>query len=267
MVAFVLLPGPPSEMQPMFSESVKPYLTSQSSTVLRHLFVRMIGIGESAAETRLLDLIESQLNPTLAPYASEGEVMFRITQSCRAADDPDLTGPLLDEFKIRLGEYIYEVGLRSMPEVVKDLLAERHRTVSFAESCTGGLVSAAITDFPGSSDVFRGSAVAYDNDIKKSLLKVSADILNTEGAVSEACAIAMATGCRNVFSTEYSVSVTGIAGPDGGSPEKPVGLVWLAAVGPEGIKTRRLQLNGNRARIRKVSTLNALDLLRRLMLS
>lgn len=262
-VVFVLLPGPPSEMHLMYTESVRPYLERKISTIMRHVFVRMIGIGESAAETRLLDLIETQKNPTLAPYASEGEVMFRITQSCNNVEDADLTGPLLEEVRSRLGEYIYEVGPRSMPEVVKDLLQARGLTVSFAESCTGGMVSAALTDFAGASDVFNGSVVAYDNAVKNRILEVPAEIIEQDGAVSEKCAIAMATGCRNIMKTDFAIAVTGIAGPDGGSPDKPVGLIWLAAAGPDGIKTRRLQIMGNRARVRKVATLNALDLLRR----
>jgi len=266
-IRLILLPGPPSEMQLMFRESVVPYLEKQSTSRLRHLFVRMIGIGESAAETRLMDLIDTQDNPTLAPYASEGEVVFRITQSVSRPDEPDLTGEMLAEVNRRLGEYIYEVGPRTMPEVVKDMLAERKMTISFAESCTGGLVSAAVTDFAGASTVFRGSIIAYDNDIKQNLLHVPQEILEREGAVSESCAIAMAMGCRDIMGTDMAVSITGIAGPDGGSQNKPVGLVWLAAVGPKGSQTRCLHLAGNRARIRKVSTLNALDLARRFLLT
>lgn len=266
-MVIIMLPGPPSEMQLMFNESVKPYLIQQSETRLRHLFVRMIGIGESSAETRLLDLIETQQNPTLAPYASEGEVMFRITQFCHTDAEPDLTADLLAEVKNRLGEFIYEVGSRTMPEVVKDLLTEKQMTISCAESCTGGLVAAAITELPGSSKVFHGGVIAYDNKVKSSLLGVSTEILHKDGAVSEKCAIAMATGCRDVLKSDYAIAVTGIAGPGGGSEDKPVGLVWLAVIGPNGIATRKLMLGGNRTRIRKVATLNALDLVRRQLLS
>ena len=262
----ILLPGPPSEMQLMFQESVTPYLQQLTQTQLRHLFVRMIGIGESAAETKMIDLINSQQNPTLAPYAMEGEVMFRITQSFNNPDETDLTGPLLAEVRSRLGEFIYEVGPRTMPEVVKDLLLEQHKTISFAESCTAGLVAAALTDYAGASSVFRGGIVAYDNQVKEELLHVPSHILLEHGAVSEACASAMATGCRNVMKSDLAVAVTGIAGPSGGNDEKPVGLVWLAVAGPAGVQTRRLQLIGKRARIRKVAALNALDLARRYLL-
>lgn len=259
----VLLPGPPSEMQLMYRESVAPYLLERTATRLRHLFVRMIGIGESAAETRLLDLINGQQNPTLAPYASEGEVMFRITQSVAGEDDPDLTAGMLAKVRERVGDVIYEVGSRTMPEVLSDLLRERRQTISFAESCTGGLVSAQITDFPGASDVFRGSVIAYDNQAKIDVLHVDPAILAAEGAVSEACAVAMATGCRRLMATDWAVAITGIAGPGGGSPAKPVGLVFLAVVGPDTVQCRRLQLGSNRARNRKVAALNACDLARR----
>lgn len=262
-IALVLLPGPPSEMQPMFTDSVKPYLSQWSATRLRHRFIRLIGIGESSAEERLIDLINNQTNPTVAPYASEGEVMFRITQSVSDSNDPDQTQDLVDEIDSRLGDYIYEVGSRTLPEVVKDLLSEQNLNVSIAESCTGGLISAAITDFPGASDVLVGSIVAYENSVKTGLLHVPETLIEEHGAVSEACVRAMASGCRNVMNTDYALAVTGLAGPEGGSEEKPIGLVWLAVAGPNGIVARRLQLNGNRSRIRRVAVLQALDLLRR----
>ncbi len=263
----ILLPGPPSEMHLMFSESAAPYLERKTSTRFRHHFIRMIGIGESAAETELKDLIDRQENPTLAPYASEGEVMFRVTQLIHDDDEPDNTLPLLAEIDRRIGRYIYEIGERTMPQVVMDLLAESGYTISFAESCTAGLAAATLAEHPGASAVFKGGVVAYDNSIKEAILHVPGEIIAREGAVSEACAIAMATGCRDVFNTDLAVAITGIAGPDGGSAEKPVGLVWLAAATADGVTTRRLQLAGNRARIRKVATLQAFDLARQTLLT
>ncbi len=263
----VLLPGPPSEMRPMFNESVKPWLANLTATRLRHLFVRMIGIGESAAETQLLDLIEQQQNPTLAPYASEGEVVFRITQFLNDDSDPDLTQEMLEQVKARLGTYVYEVGERKMPEVVKDLLTEQGQTISFAESCTAGLAAATLAEYPGASRVLTGGLVAYDNRVKNQMLGVSQMTLDHEGAVSEACAIEMATGCRDVFKTDFAVSITGIAGPEGGTAEKPVGTVWLAVASQKGTSSRKLQMGGNRERVRRVSVLNAFDLIRRQILS
>ncbi len=262
----ILLPGPPSELQPMFTEQVKPYLAGRTERSLRNVFVRMIGIGESQAETLLQDLIERQTNPTLAPYAGEGEVMFRITQLADRHDAPDITGPLLAEVKRRAGEYIYEIGERKMHEVVADLLTARQATVSLAESCTAGLAQARLGEIPGASRFLVGGMVAYANDVKRDHLGVPAALLEQEGAVSEACAIAMATGCRKLFATDYAVSITGIAGPDGATADKPVGLVYLAAADARGCETRMLRINGNRARVRSVAALNAFDLLRRKLL-
>jgi nicotinamide-nucleotide amidase len=259
----ILMPGPPSEMQLMFAESVAPWIRQETTARFRHIFVRMIGIGESSAETELIDLIEQQQNPTLAPYASEGEVVFRITQSLSSDDEPDLTAELLAKVRQRVGAYIYEVGQRTMPEVLRDLLAERHQTISYAESCTGGLATAQLTDFPGASAVLRGSVVAYANQVKTGLLQVDPALIEKSGAVSEACAVAMATGCRDLFQTDWAVAITGIAGPDGGNIDKPVGTVWIAVAGPTGTDSHCLQLGGNRARIRKVAALNAHNLVRR----
>ena len=267
-VTMILLPGPPSEMHPMFIEQAEPWLSQHVPTSFKHLFVRMIGIGESKAETMLMDLIEGQNNPTLAPYASEGEVIFRISQLFDKSNgdidqQPDLTAELLAEVKDRLGEFIYEVGNRKMPEVVKDLLNEQSKSISFAESCTAGLLSDAIAQYPGASSVFKGAIIAYDNEIKINVLNVPEAIIDDFGAVSEQCAAAMATGCRDVMQTDLAISVTGIAGPDGGSDEKPLGTVWLAAASADGVVTKKLHLAGNRGRIRRVSALQALDLARR----
>lgn len=259
----VLLPGPPSEMRPMFGDSVQPWLETMTETRLSHVFVRMIGIGESSAETRLLDLIESQKNPTLAPYASEGEVVFRITQAMRVGETEDRTQGVLDEIQRRLGDYIYEVGPRKMPQVVKDLLEQQGMTLSFAESCTAGKAAATLVDYPGASKVFKGGIVAYDNFVKEKLLQVSPTILQEDGAVSQACALAMAQGCRSALESDFAVSITGIAGPDGGTEDKPVGTVWLAVASPRRTTSRKLQLGGNRRRIQTVAVLNAFDLVRR----
>jgi nicotinamide-nucleotide amidase len=265
-VTLALLPGPPREMQLMFRESLQPYLQQRTQRKLRHQFVHMIGIGESAAEDALLDLISQQQNPTLASYASDGEVMFRITQAYQSEDEPDLTLAMLGQVKDRLGDYIYEVGPRSMAEVVKDLLAEKRLTISFAESCTGGTAAAMLTEIPGASRVFKGAVVAYDNQVKSEHLYVKAATLQAYGAVSEECAIEMARGCRDVFKSDTALAVTGVAGPDGGTPEKPVGLVWLAVCTSSGCHSKKMQLRGSRQRIRQVAALNALDLIRRSLL-
>lgn len=258
----ILLPGPPSENQLMFNEAVRPFLERHTHSRLNTTFVRMIGIGESEAETRLADLIENQENPTIAPYASEGEVMFRITQRMDNEDDPDLRGELLEVVTERLGAFIYEVGTRSLPEVVKDLLTERHWQVSFAESCTAGLVAATFADLPGVSSVLAGGIVSYADSVKEKLLNVPRRTLEECGAVSAETAEAMAAGCRQATGSQISVAVTGVAGPDGGSDDKPVGLVYISVADADGFLTRKFYFRGTRAKIRRIATLNAFNLLR-----
>ncbi len=263
----ILLPGPPSEMTLMFNESVAPFLLAQAPHYFRSVYVRLIGIGESAAESRIQDLMDAQDNPTIAPYASEGECMFRITQrfSRVQADERDLLTPLVQELKTRFGKHIYEIGSRSMPEVVLALLKEKKATVSFAESCTGGMAASAMVDFPGASLVLAGGVVAYSNQAKVDLLKVNPLLLEKEGAVSYNCALAMAEGCRKQVGSDFAVSITGIAGPEGGTKEKPVGLVYIAVASATATRARQLRLSGNRTRVRRIATLQAYNLLREML--
>lgn len=272
-LALILLPGPPSEMRLMFDDFVKPYLAKRAPVEIRSRFVRLFGIGESAAESKLRDLIDRQSNPTIAPYCSEGECMFRISSTIDAGQSsnpsPEKDAPLeslLDEVKSRIGEYIYEIGDRPLPKVVFDLFDASHQTLSFAESCTAGLATAMIADFSGASRVLKGSVVAYSNEIKECILKVPHETLTTFGAVSDQTARAMAAGCRAVTGSDYAVSITGIAGPEGGTEQKPVGLVYICAAGPFSTLSKELRLTGNRSRIRHVAALHAYDLLRRMIL-
>ena len=258
----ILLPGPPSEIVPMFTLSVRPILQKLSPYTLRSVYVHLIGVGESAAETKIRDLIDAQVNPTIAPYAAEGECMFRVTQRIDSTEDPDLLSPVIDELKTRFGESIYEIGTRSMKEVVFDLLLESGKTISFAESCTSGMVSSELGDIPGASKVFSGAVVSYSNNIKTNVLGVPQSVLDTSGAVSEECAILMAEGCRRLMNTDIAVSITGIAGPDGGTEEKPVGLVYMAVADEAGTTVLPFQFHGNRMRIRRNATLQAFNMIR-----
>lgn len=259
----VLLPGPPSEMRPMFLEQVRPFLEKHNSARFRTEFVRLYGIGESAAEERVKDLIDAQTNPTIAPYASEGECLFRITQRIESENEADLISPIVDTFKERFGDYIYEIGGRSLKEVVFDLLFERKMTLSFAESCTAGMASSEFVDVPGSSKVLMGSIVAYDNNVKEQLLGVTADVLADMGSVSRECAEQMAEGCRKLLNTDIAVSITGIAGPTAYGTNKPVGLVYLAISDKNGTEVSEINLSGNRMRVRRVSVLHAFNMIRK----
>ncbi len=268
----IMLPGPPAEMRAMFDTQVRPYLVQRAPVEIRSRFVRLFGIGESAAETQLKDLIDSQTNPTIAPYCSDGECMFRIsrTKSRTSADlslsDENDQEDLIEKVKTRLGEYIYEIGDRNMPKVVFDLLDQSRKTVSFAESCTAGMTTGMLGDISGASRVLKGSIVAYENSVKESVLKVLPETLLEYGAVSKETAIAMAEGCKVLMNSDYSISITGVAGPEGGTETKPVGLVYISVAGPFSEKTKELHLTGNRSKIRYIASLNAYDLLRRMIL-
>jgi len=273
----ILLPGPPAEMKPMYIESVKDYLDKYSPMQIKSTFIKLFGIGESAAEDMLKDIIKSQRNPTIAPYCSTGECMFRVSYSSKkissgigVTQDENYvneTENVVNLIKHRLDEYIYEIGNRSMAEVVVDLLKSRDISVSFAESCTAGLLTSMVADIPGASAILNGSIVCYSNQSKNDLLGVSQKTLEKYGAVSENTAEEMAKGCYEKFKSNYAVSVTGIAGPDGGTPEKVVGTVFISIFNGNKNKTVKLNLRGDRQKIRYLSALNALNLLRKEILN
>lgn len=260
----IVLPGPPSELQGMFRDQVVPYLRSLSDQMIVSRVLRVFGLGESSAEHMLRDLIECQTNPTIAPYASFGEMSLRLTVKCGANEDAAaLLQPLEDAVRERIGEYIYAVDEDSMEQAVVHALQARGKTLATAESCTGGLVSSMITSVPGASEVFPGGFATYANEAKAALLGVSEETLGSFGAVSEQTAREMAQGARDRFASDMAVAITGIAGPGGGTEEKPVGLVYIALAQQSGVQVRELRLRGSRDRIRRMSALNALDMVRR----
>ncbi|NLH96908.1 MAG: competence/damage-inducible protein A [Clostridiaceae bacterium] len=264
----VLLPGPPSELKPMFEETVMPYLASKADHRLESVYVRIFGIGEAEVETALMDLIDGQTNPTIASYAKDGEVMLRITARYQKdGTGTGLIGPMVDEIRKRLGDAVFSTDNSSLAEVAAKLLMEKKMTISLAESCTGGLLAAKLTDIPGISAVFDRSAVTYSNRAKVEELGVRQETLEKYGAVSEQTASEMAIGIRNVSGTDLGVSVTGIAGPGGGTDEKPVGLVFTALAHKDGVIVKRLDLTGDRARIRNLTCLHVFDMVRRHLLS
>lgn len=263
----VMLPGPPSEMRPMFDETVMPYFEARSEYRMESRFLRVFGIGESVLEDSLLDLIDTQTNPTIAPYAKDGEVTLRITAKYeKNAPKKDMISDIENEIRRRFGDAVYSNDNSSMEEVVAKLLLEKKQTLSLAESCTGGLLSAKLTDIPGISAVLDRCAVTYSNRAKVEMLGVKQETLEKFGAVSEQTVREMADGIRKNSLTDYGIAVTGIAGPDGGTSEKPVGTVYVALSCKDGIEAKRLDLWGSRARIRNVTCLHAFDMLRRQIL-
>ncbi len=260
----IVLPGPPSELQGMFRDQILPYLQNLSDQMIVSRVLRVFGLGESTAEHMLRDLIKAQTNPTIAPYASFGEMSLRLTVKCAREDDAQaLLDPLEKAVRERIGEYIYAVNEASMEEAVVHDLLMRRRTVALAESCTGGLIASMLVSVSGASGAFIEGTVAYSNEAKVRSLGVSPDTIAAHGAVSEQTAREMAVGVMRRAGADFGLSVTGIAGPDGGSPEKPVGLVYIALAHGEEALVKELRLRGSRERIRRFSALNALDLIRR----
>lgn len=262
-----LLPGPPREMKPMFEEAVVPYLQKFQEGVLVSKVLRVIGVGESSAEEMIEDILESQTNPTVAPYAKDGEMIFRITAKANNhADGIIMMKPMEAAIRSRLGDNIYGEGDITLENVLCEVLVNKKLTITTAESCTGGMVASKLINYPGISSVFMEGAVTYSNDAKINRLGVKAETLDKYGAVSSQVAAEMAEGIAKTAGTMIGLSTTGIAGPDGGSPEKPVGLVYVGLYINGEVKTKMLRLSGDRQKVRERATMQLLDLLRRELL-
>jgi nicotinamide-nucleotide amidase len=259
----ILLPGPPREMTAMFDSQVKPYLQGLSGGALVSRNVHLFGIGESSVEAQLREYMESHTNPTIAPYAKEGEVLLRITaRAASHAAAEALIAPVLADLQEELGDYIYGIDIGDLQTALVQALWQKGMTVAVAESCTGGLVGKRITEVPGASAVFGCGVCTYSNEMKIQLLHVRPETLERHGAVSAETAIEMARGVRLLSGADIGISITGIAGPGGGTEEKPVGLVYigLSTAGQEQAKELRLSRNygGGREYIRWLASSHAL---------
>ncbi len=261
----ISLPGPPNEMVPMVENQVVPFLTERISGHRQYLVTRvfrLIGIGESSVEEKVQDLIRGH-NPSLAPLAHTGEVHLRAgakADSIEAAEA--LIGPLEAELRARIGRFIYGVDSTTLEQAVVQELATRGRTIAVAESCTGGLLGARLTEVAGSSAVFLGGVVSYANEAKVRLLGVDPDLLARYGAVSREVATAMAQGVRERLGADLGVSITGVAGPGGGTEEKPVGLVYIGLATPDRVRVTENHFIGIRQDVRRRSTQVALQMVR-----
>lgn len=260
--AVINLPGPPRELMPLFAESVAPYLARRSGAVIVSRYMRVFGMGESAVESRLHDMMENSLNPTVAPYCSTGEVQLRLTvRVAHESEAAALLDPAEREIRARLGNVVYAVTddpEYTMEQALVKALCAAKKTMVTAESCTGGMITSKIVNVSGASNVFLEGCVTYSNAAKMRTLGVKAETLEKFDAVSRETALEMAEGARRRADADYAVSVTGLAGPGGGTPEKPVGTVWLGLATREGVQARLLQLHGNRERIRTLAALNAM---------
>ena len=264
----IMMPGPPNELVPMFEKQVAPELAKRSGQTFVSTVLRMCGVGESTAEGRIKDLIGAQTNPTIAPYAKSFEVHFRLTAASESREEAlAMIEPLKAELYRRFGQDIYAEDDTTMEATVCGLLAERGLTLAVAESCTGGMLSARIVDHPGASAVFLDGTVCYSNDAKISRLGVRFETLEKFGAVSGETAMEMAEGAARSSGAAVGLSVTGVAGPGGGSDEKPVGRIYIGVYAFGKTSAIEVNLKGDRGKIRTRSAAIALDYLRRTLLN
>lgn len=265
--AIILLPGPPSEMIPMWNDQVTPYLMTKTDVSIYSKMVKIVGVGESKLEEEIIDLIHSD-NPTVATYAKTGEVHIRVTGSGKnVSDAKKLVKPVVKELKDRYKTKVYSTDEdETLEQSVIELLKENKLTVATAESCTGGLLCGRLVNVPGASEVVKEGVVTYSNKSKRSLLNVKKTTLEKYGAVSEQTAKEMVKGVINLAKADVALSTTGIAGPDGGTAEKPVGLVYIGCSVCGRVKVKECHFRGTREIIRNRTVTEALALLRKCIL-
>lgn len=261
----VMMPGPPREMRPMFDGPVTDYLQSKSDCVLVSRTVNFFGIGESSLEAKLKEQMIAAENPTIAPYAKTGECQLRVTaKAANEAEGLSMIAPVIAELQAKFPEYIYGIDHHQLNDAAVSVLGEWGQTLSTAESCTGGLIASRLVELPGASRIYLGGVVAYSNELKEKALGVSHETLVAHGAVSRETALEMARGIRALTGSTIAVSTTGVAGPDGGTAEKPVGTVFVAAVSEESEEVRELHLARGRAddreTVRNMSACHALHM-------
>ena len=260
----ILLPGPPRELIPIFEEHVVPFFKNKSKETIHSVMVKLAGIGESKATTEISDLIRYSENPTVAPYAKTNEVHLRVTAKAQSLEEAEkIIEPVLDEINKKLGKYIYTTDENmTLEDVVVRTAVSKKIKIAVAESCTGGLLSGRIINSAGASECFMQGFVTYSNEAKHETLCIDSDILEKYGAVSEECAIAMAKNAAIKANADIAVSTTGIAGPSGGSDEKPVGLVYVGIYNRGKTGVEKFVFNGNRSVVRENAAACALNLLR-----
>ncbi|MFV0363212.1 MAG: competence/damage-inducible protein A [Suipraeoptans sp.] len=265
----VLMPGPPGELRIMFERDVEPYLEKKQPEKFFSKMLKVVSIGESRAETMILDLIESQNNPTIAPYAKIGEVHFRITAKANNPNEANkLMNPLIDELYLRFGNNIYTTKEEvTLEEVIINMLNDKELTLTTAESCTGGLLSGRLINVSGASNVYSEGHITYSNDVKEKVLGVNHETLVKYGAVSEQTAGEMAIGAAKTANADVAISITGIAGPDGGTKDKPVGLTYIGCYARGEMRVEKFFFTGNREKNRDYAVVRALTLLREMLLT
>lgn len=265
----ILLPGPPNELKPMFERDIRPFLNRLEPEGIYSKMVKICGFGESKVESMITDILESQTNPTIAPYAKTGEVHLRITAKAINEETADeMMEPMMEELYRRFGSQIFTTEEAvTLEETVVELLKEKGKTVTTAESCTGGLVAGRLLNVPGASSVYMEGYITYSNEAKEKLLGVSHSTLEQYGAVSKETACEMAEGAAKAAGADLAISVTGIAGPDGGTKEKPVGLVYVGCYADGEARAYEFHFTGNRAKNRESTVAKALTILREALIN
>ena len=265
------MPGVPMEMKAMMSDFIIPYLQAEyqlDEEVIQSRVIKTCGIGESSLEDKIDDILRKQTNPTIAPLASQGEVKIRLTAKANTEEEAQkLIAAQEEELKERIGDYIYGYDDDSLEEVIANLLWEQELTVATAESCTGGLIGDRLTKVPGSSRYFDRGVISYSNQAKIDLLGVNKATLERYGAVSEETAREMARGIRDKAKVDIGLATTGIAGPGGGTEEKPVGLVYLALAREDEVEVYKRIFKGHRRRVKYLTSQIILNLLRKSLLN
>ena len=261
----IMLPGPPRECTPLFREKVMPFLEKRRGGALCSRYVKVFGMGESEMASRLSRQMDTWENPTAAPYAKEGECLVRITAMGKNKEEAfAMTEPAVREVRQVLGDVVYGVDVDSLEQVVVQEMTAQGLTLATAESCTGGLMGKRITDVPGASACYLGGVVSYQNEVKENLLGVRHETLISKGAVSEDTACQMAEGVRKALGADIGISTTGVAGPGGGTPEKPVGLIYVGiSTGDRTWAVRILRPRQSRESLRRLASSTAFDLVRR----
>ena len=260
----VILPGPPREVIPLMEKYIIPYLEKRTGKVFISDIINISGIGEGHMEEKIMDIIEAQENPTVAPYAKEHGLTLRVTASASTEQEARLLlEPVVKKVCDRLGMDVYAIGDTTLEAVVASLLIEQNLSISVAESCSGGLLAGRLINYPGISKVFKEGFITYSNESKINTLGVDSKILSKYGAVSEEVAKQMAKGAADRAKSDVALSITGIAGPDGGTDEKPVGLVYIGLYLLGEVKVMKMDSWGSRDNVRRRAVSQALDMLRR----
>ena len=262
----IFLPGPPYEMKMMYEHYVDSYLAKKCPQKFYSKIVNIMGMGESYVAEQLDDLLQND-DPTVAPYAKEGEMMLRVTTMAKNEDEANKKmEPALKRINEVVGNCIYAYDDEPLENVVYNILKEKNLTLTTAESCTGGLIGSIITNVPGISSYYKEGIITYSNEAKMKYLSVKEETLNQYGAVSEQTAKEMAEGALKNSGADISVAVTGLAGPDGGTAEKKVGLVYIAVADKESTNVEKFQFTGTRQKVRRLAAKNAINMVRKKLL-